>query len=468
MSTDATQGPRRFVVAPPATAPEHIAAGNGSAHGHRHLFHGRVLPAGVWRDPSEADMVRSTVAAGASAVSLIVMVLSSLLLVSIASPGTLVPVGRPGAFPSWLAGPTGALTSWLNASAHTQRVLLTTTVAAMLVAYVVVALSAPRLRVAWVLAAVLALHVIFLLSPPLTLTDVFNYLNYGRMEAVHHLNPYTTIPALEPHSDPTFALSNWHGLLSPYGPLFTLFTMALVPLGVAGSFWAMKAALMLASLGTVFLVYRCADLLGRNPLRAAVIVGINPIVLVWGLGGDHNDFLMIFCLALAFWLLLRADSMRVGRHARPSPGGQRGPTAALRRGWAWLDGMPRPLVAGEPAAWMEVGAGIALVAAVAIKASAAVLLPVVLAGAARRTRVALGLLIGAVAAAALTINAFGREPPEHQPAEPPRGARRHPQPDRARARLRRRHLGDAPRAQRRPRGRGGRGARSGPGARGAG
>jgi hypothetical protein len=407
MSTDATQGPRRFVVAPPATAPEHIAGGNGSAHGHRHLFHGRVLPAGVWRDPSEADMVRSTVAAGASAVALIVMVLSSLLLVSVASPGTLVPVGRPGAFPSWLAGPTGALTSWLNASAHTQRVLLTATVGAMLVAYVVVALSAPRLRVAWVLAAVLALHVIFLLSPPLTLTDVFNYLNYGRMEAVHHLNPYTTIPALEPHSDPTFALSNWHGLLSPYGPLFTLFTMALVPLGVAGSFWAMKSALMLASLGTVFLVYRSADLLGRNPLRAAVIVGINPIVLVWGLGGDHNDFLMIFCLALAFWLLLRADSMRVGRYARPSPAGQRGPIAALRRGWAWLDGMPRPLVAGEPAAWMEVGAGIALVAAVAIKASAAVLLPVVLAGAARRTRVALGLLIGAVAAAALTINAFG-------------------------------------------------------------
>ena len=62
---------------------------------------------------------------------------------------------------------------------------------------------------------------IFLLSPPLNLTDVFNYLNYGRMEYVYHLNPYTTIPALEPHNDPTFLLSNWHGLLSPYGPLFT-------------------------------------------------------------------------------------------------------------------------------------------------------------------------------------------------------------------------------------------------------
>ena len=54
------------------------------------------------------------------------------------------------------------------------------------------------------------------------------------MEYVYHLNPYTTIPALEPHSDPTFLLSNWHGLLSPYGPLFTVFTIGLAALGVAG------------------------------------------------------------------------------------------------------------------------------------------------------------------------------------------------------------------------------------------
>ena len=57
--------------------------------------------------------------------------------------------------------------------------------------------------------------------------------------------------------------------------------------------------------------------------------------------------------------------------ARARPAARR--PACWRRcaaAWAWLDGMPRPLVDGEPAAWMEVGAGIALVAAVAIKASA--------------------------------------------------------------------------------------------------
>jgi len=414
MPTDATEGPQSL-LAHPADAPTRApGTGNGSLHGHRHHFHGRRLHsqrAPTWRDPSMLDISRSKLAALASGFSLALMVVGSLALVSIASAraGILVPASnpnKPSEYPSWIAGPTGALTSWFTASEHDQRVVFTVVVAAMLVAYVVVAFCAPRLRRSWVFAAIIALHVIYFLSPPLNLTDVFNYLNYGRMEVVHHLNPYVTIPALEPHNDPTFALSNWHGLLSPYGPLFTLFTMALVPLGVAGSLWAIKAALMLASLGTVFLVYRCAEMLGRNGLTAAVIVGINPIVMVWGLGGDHNDFLMVFLLVLAFWLLLRADAMRVGKYARPRPPGARSPLL-MARAWAWLDGMPRPLVAGEPAAWMEVGAGAAMIAAVAIKASAAVLIPVILAGASRRIRVAMGMVIGLAAVAAATYVAFG-------------------------------------------------------------
>jgi hypothetical protein len=405
MSTDATQRRGRFAVRNPPAAPLRVPP--GAVRGYRqHVVHRHH-----WRDPSGSDLFRSTVAVGASSAALTVMVLTSLLLVSLASarPGILLSpqVARPGSYPQWMAGPTGVLTSWFTASAHTERVLFTAAIATMLVAYLIVAYSAPRLRPVWVLGAIVALHVIFLLSPPLNLTDIFNYLNYGRMEAVYHLNPYTTIPVLEPHGDPTFLLSNWHGLLSPYGPLFTVFTIALVPLGVAGSFWAIKVALMLASLGVVFLVYRCAGLLGRNPLAAAVIVGINPIVLVWGMGGDHNDFLMLFFLVLGFWLLLRANAMRVGKRARPAPQHETGVLAGLRRAWAWLDGMPRPLVAGEPAPWMEVGAGIALVTAVAIKASSAVLIPIVLAGTARRMRLALGLLIGFAGAAAMTVVAFG-------------------------------------------------------------
>src|SRR5258708_17202800 len=113
------------------------------------------------------------------------------------------------------------------------------------------------------------------------------------MEVVHHLNPYTSIPILEPHDDPSFALSNWHQLLSPYGPLFTLLTFAVVPLGVAGSFWALKVVLAAASLGTLVLVWKCAKLLGRDPVSAIALVGLNPLVLVCGLRGDHHDILLL-------------------------------------------------------------------------------------------------------------------------------------------------------------------------------
>src|SRR5205823_11073327 len=151
--------------------------------------------------------------------------------------------------------------------------------------------------------------------------------------------------------------SNWHQLLSPYGPLFTLFTFAIVPLGVAASFWAIKGILALASLATLMLVWRCARMLGRDPLSAIVLVGLNPIVLVWGLGGDHNDFLMVFFITLGFYLLLLARERSRAQEQAASP----------------RSGLNGTLVAAE------LGAGAAFVIATASKASAGVLIPVVLA-----------------------------------------------------------------------------------------
>src|SRR5438105_4607694 len=243
-----------------------------------------------------------------AAAALIAIVALSLLIVVIAAdrPSLLSATTHANFLPRWMAGPLGGLWPGLTRNSTTLRWLFTGAVVVMYVAYLGLIAWAPRLAVRWVLAAIGAVHVVFLLSPPLALTDVFNYVNYGRMEIVHHLNPYTTIPIFEPHTDPSFALSNWHQLLSPYGPLFTLLTFAVVPLGVVASFWALKATLAAASLATLALVWRCARLLGRDPVAAIMLVGLNPIVLVWGLGGDHNDSLMVLCIVLGFYLLLRA------------------------------------------------------------------------------------------------------------------------------------------------------------------
>jgi hypothetical protein len=345
--------------------------------------------------------------AGALALAAIVALSLFVVLIAANRPSILTPTTHTGYFPHWMAGPLGGLLPGFTNSGTTLKYLFTGAVVLMYVGYLLVLKHTPRLPARWVIAAILTVHAIFLLSPPLALTDLFNYINYGRMEVVHNLNPYTTIPILEPHDDPSFLLSNWHQLLSPYGPLFTLLTFAVVPLGVAASFWALKGILLVASLATIFLVWKCARLLGRDPLAAIAFAGLNPIVLVWGLGGDHNDFLMMFFIVLGFYLLLLA------RARDPAGGKDEGARAhgtssiGLRerlRGWLF------------PLSLIDVGVGAAFVTATAIKASGGVLIPVVLAGLLRApralTQVILGMAAVGVVVAAASLLAFGLHIPD--------------------------------------------------------
>jgi hypothetical protein len=366
-----------------------------------------------------------------------VLVAGSLLFVVIAAnrPSLFAATSHAGFFPGWMAGPLGGLWPGLTRNTTALRFVFTGAMATMYVSYVLALAYVPsiadtRLRARWAIAAVVGVHAIFFLAPPMSLTDIFNYVNYGRMEVVHHLNPYTTYPILEPHGDPSYALSNWHQLLSPYGPLFTLLTFALVPLGVAASFWAIKAVLMAASLGTILLVWRCAELLELDPVRAIVLVGLNPVVLVWGLGGDHNDFLMVFAIVLGFYLLLRA------RSAEPSDGPVAGSAAeAPPRETAAATMFEDPGAQAPPreqraattppgriGRWLwppfatEIGAGAAFVAATALKASGGVLIPIVLAGLARTPRrfvqVLMGMILAGMVVGGASLIAFGLHIPD--------------------------------------------------------
>jgi len=333
-------------------------------------------------------------------------------------PSILTPTTHTGYFPRWMAGPLGGLLPGFTNNGTVLKYLFTGALVAMYLGYVLALKHAPRLPARWVIAAIVAVHAVFLLSPPLALTDLFNYVNYGRMEIVHGLNPYTTIPILEPHSDPSFPLSNWHQLLSPYGPLFTLLTFIVVPLGVAGSFWALKSILVLTSLATIFLVWKCARLLGREPLAAIALVGLNPIVLLWGLGGDHNDFLMVFCIMLGFYLLLLARAQVGGRpdsgdEERRVAGDAVVPARFSRIGVIRSTPLREWLL---PLSALEVGAGAAFMAAIAIKASGGILAPVVLAALLRTPRRLIQVLLGMVATgmvlAAASLLAFGLHVPD--------------------------------------------------------
>ncbi len=346
---------------------------------------------------------------GASGLVCIVALSLFLVIITADRPSGLAPTTHTGFYPRWMAGPLGGLWPSLTTNGTTLRWMFTISLVVMYAAYVLVLRTAPALRARWVIGAILAVHAVFLIAPPMALTDVFNYINYGRMEIVHHLNPYTTTPISEPHNDPSFPLSNWHQLLSPYGPTFTLITFAVVPLGVAGSFWALKGIFMLTSLAIIFLVWKCAKLLGRNPVRAIAIVGLNPIVLVWGLGGVHNDFLMVLCIVLGYYLLIRdpvaPPIAEDQQEAAPEPAGAAAPGFAARVRGALL-----------PFAWLEIGAGAAFTLGASIKASGGIVIPIVLVALLHKPRslvqVLIGMFVGTVVLAAASLSAFGLHIPD--------------------------------------------------------
>ncbi|GAC1322358.1 MAG: polyprenol phosphomannose-dependent alpha 1,6 mannosyltransferase MptB [Thermoleophilaceae bacterium] len=263
--------------------------------------------------------------------------------------------------PGWLTWPFGGLWSHRTNDHLDLQVGLLIVLLAMFACYAVAAWLAERAgpRIIW--TAVVVIHVVCFLSPPLLLTDVFNYIGYARMGVLHHLNPYTHIPVAI-MGDPVFKLNNWHHLRSPYGPLFTLGTYALAPLGLPGAYWVYKAAVLLASLGCLLLVARLAGRLGRPALTAVVLVGLNPIVLLYGTAGQHND---------VFELLLVLGSIHLILFAR------------------------------------ERGGAAAMVGAAAMKASAAALIPIVALASERRLRALVGALLGVVLFGAASLAAFG-------------------------------------------------------------
>jgi alpha-1,6-mannosyltransferase len=258
-----------------------------------------------------------------------------------------VPAARSG-FPDWMRGPLPDL--GLRLDPHDGAVLLVV----LFACYLVVLACAARIPAWLAIVAIVALHGVFLLAPPLFSADVFGYINYARLAAIHGLDPYTHGAASVP-ADASAQFVRWRDIASPYGPLFTLASYPLAHLSVPVTLWIYKALTAVAGLGCVALVWRIASRSGQEPRRAAMLVGLNPLFVVYGVGGAHNDVLVEL-------LVLGAIASTLGKRERAA------------------------------------GAQIAL--ATLMKVSAGLALPFLLAGARRRGR-ALAAALAAVVAVGL-------------------------------------------------------------------
>jgi hypothetical protein len=301
--------------------------------------------------------------AGAAALAAIVLGALAVVILASAGPSSLVPHSGK-LFPSWEAGPLHNLFGHPSLAPSQLTWLYSVLLVAMTLAYMAALLAARALSLRTIAVTVIALNLIMLLGPPLQLTDVFNYIGYARLGALHQLSPYSHVMNAESW-DPVFRFTTWHNLASPYGPLFTALSYPLAWLPLPVAYWIMKVAMVAASLAFIWLVWRCAVLLALDPRPVILFVAASPLYVFFALGGFHNDFLMLLPSTGAIALVL----MRRDRAA---------------------------------------GAAIAL--AVAIKLTAILLLPFLLIAVrppGRRWRLLEGALIAGIPLAVMSVTLFG-------------------------------------------------------------
>jgi hypothetical protein len=161
------------------------------------------------------------------------------------------------------------------------------------------------------LALIGALHLVVFAGPILISTDVFSYIAYARMGVEHGLNPYTHGPvAIRGDAVFQYVGHDWRHVATAYGPLYTLISYPLAPLGLKGALWAMKLEALLASAATLWLIWRCAAARRLDPVWAILVVGANPLYVIYGLGGAHNDLIMMVAMMAAVSLTLLRPSPR--------------------------------------------------------------------------------------------------------------------------------------------------------------
>lgn len=251
-------------------------------------------PAGRWVSARQGRLGLASLIATATVIAL-----------SAAGTDMLLPQSvRP--VPSWLAGAFGQ-------GINLGLVELVPVMSLMFISYALVVRCADQLSGRGVLIGVGGLLMLVLLAPPLLSTDVFSYIAYGRIGALYGANPYFHGPSAIA-LDPTYPFigSQWVTTPTAYGPLFTVLSYLLAPFAIAANVLAYKAIAAISSLVVVLVVWHAARLRGLNPVRSVALVGLNPVIVMYGVGGGHNDLLMVAILITGVYVLLRSNERTSG------------------------------------------------------------------------------------------------------------------------------------------------------------
>ncbi|HEX6818803.1 MAG TPA: hypothetical protein VF120_10540 [Ktedonobacterales bacterium] len=162
--------------------------------------------------------------------------------------------------------------------------------------------------------ATLLFGVTLLLLPSLPSDDIFSYILYGRISAVHGANPLVATPADFP-GDPFLSLVFWRNVRSVYGPVWLLLSggLSLLAQALGGSLVVYVLLFKLLGLGAhlanALLIWAILGRLAPNhpgrQLFGTLLYAWNPLCLLEFCASAHNDAVMLLFLLLGVYCLVR-------------------------------------------------------------------------------------------------------------------------------------------------------------------
>lgn len=146
-----------------------------------------------------------------------------------------------------------------------------------------------------------------LAAPPLFSRDVYSYFMQGKMQLTGN-NPYESGVSVVSGWFQSGVDPLWGDAPTPYGPVFLLIEKAIAAVSQDSSLAASYLFRLTSILGVAFICLSIPYLArahGVNPVSAAWIGVMNPLVLMHFVAGSHNDALMIGFVCISMMIALR-------------------------------------------------------------------------------------------------------------------------------------------------------------------
>lgn len=161
-----------------------------------------------------------------------------------------------------------------------------------------------------ILALTVLLCALLAVIPPLVSKDTFSNIFYAKIAARYHDNPYLVTPQ-HFSGDQLMAYTslNWKNTAIVYGPLHTYFSMLLnlvAGQSIASNIFVFKGAMALFHIANVMIIWFILGFIAPRRRRwGTMIYAWNPISLIIGVGGGHNDLMMMTLVLIGVFFLLK-------------------------------------------------------------------------------------------------------------------------------------------------------------------